>query len=59
MTEPFLAIEEARKIFEEKTALPYLGQPEDVAHAVLFLASDDAKFVTGAEFVVDGGLLVK
>lgn len=33
-----------------------LGQPEEVAQAVLFLASADASFVVGAELVVDGGL---
>ncbi|MGO1543260.1 MAG: SDR family NAD(P)-dependent oxidoreductase [Gulosibacter sp.] len=32
-----------------------LGEPEDVAYAMLFLASDESKFVTGAEIVVDGG----
>ncbi|MSQ13780.1 MAG: glucose 1-dehydrogenase [Dehalococcoidia bacterium] len=32
-----------------------LGKPEDVANAVLYLASDEASFVTGAELVVDGG----
>ncbi|MDI3290384.1 glucose 1-dehydrogenase [Polyangium sp. 15x6] len=34
-----------------------LGEPEDVAAAVAYLASDDAKFVTGTELLVDGGLL--
>jgi NAD(P)-dependent dehydrogenase (short-subunit alcohol dehydrogenase family) len=33
-----------------------MGRPEDVAVMILFLASDEAAYVTGAEFVVDGGL---
>jgi NAD(P)-dependent dehydrogenase (short-subunit alcohol dehydrogenase family) len=33
----------------------HLGQPSDVAAAVVFLASDDARFITGAELAVDGG----
>ena len=36
-----------------------VGQPEDVAAAVAFLASDDAKFITGATLAVDGGRLAK
>lgn len=36
-----------------------LGQPEDIAAAVAFLASDDAKFITGATLEVDGGRLAK
>jgi NAD(P)-dependent dehydrogenase (short-subunit alcohol dehydrogenase family) len=32
------------------------GRPEDVAHAVVFLASDNASYITGSEIVVDGGL---
>ena len=38
-------------------ALPRVGRPEEVAAVALFLASDDASYCTGAEFVVDGGWL--
>ncbi|CRE32185.1 short chain dehydrogenase [Bordetella pertussis] len=33
-----------------------LGQPEEVARAIVFLASDDASFATGSTLVLDGGL---
>ncbi len=33
-----------------------LGQPEEVAAAILYLASDESSFMTGAEFVIDGGI---
>ena len=36
----------------------YLGEPNDIAYMVLYLASDESKFVTGAEMVVDGGYLM-
>ena len=42
-------------------ALPFaiplgvLGEPEDVGHAALFLASDEARFITGQTLIVDGG----
>jgi NAD(P)-dependent dehydrogenase (short-subunit alcohol dehydrogenase family) len=34
-----------------------VGEPEDIARSALFLASDDASFITGAEIVVDGGAM--
>ena len=37
------------------TPMGRLGQPEEIAAMITFLASDDASFTTGAEFVVDGG----
>jgi len=36
--------------------LGHIGEPDDVAYAVLYLASDESKFVTGAELKVDGGI---
>jgi NAD(P)-dependent dehydrogenase (short-subunit alcohol dehydrogenase family) len=48
---------EAARRFEMGTAVSRLGVPEDIAAAVLYLASEDAAFVTGQELRVDGGLL--
>ena len=33
-----------------------MGQPEDIAAGILYLASDEMSFVTGAELVIDGGM---
>lgn len=43
---------------EGKTPLGRLGQPEDIANAYLFLASDEASFINGAVLSVDGGLVL-
>ena len=40
---------------EARTPMPRLGRPEDVANAALFLASDEATYITGANLMVDGG----
>ena len=44
-------------VMEYKTPLKKLGKPEDIAAAYLYLASDDANFVTGTILNVDGGLV--
>jgi len=44
-------------LFERHHLTPRLGTPEDIANAVVFLASDDAAFITGQILSVDGGLL--
>ncbi len=46
-------------IWAKKSALRRLGQPEDLAKAALFLASDDGAFVTGHGLTVDGGLMLR
>jgi 3-oxoacyl-[acyl-carrier protein] reductase len=43
---------------EDAVPLGRLGTPRDVANAFLFLASDDASYITGTTIVVDGGQLL-
>jgi len=49
--------ERARRIsyFKEKSILQRIGEPEDIANASLFLASDESSFITGQVITVDGG----
>ncbi|CAL8481641.1 SDR family NAD(P)-dependent oxidoreductase [Caballeronia sp. S22] len=53
-----LADEQKRKYMEKRIPLARLGAPDDVAQCVVFLASDRARYVTGASLLVDGGLFV-
>ena len=55
MTAGLMANERYVKWFEAVTPLARLGKSEDVARGVLFLASDEASFITGIELPVDGG----
>lgn len=48
--------EDVREVFAGQTPLPYLGNPDDVGAAIAFLASDDARYITGQTLVVDGGM---
>ena len=49
---------EATDAFSQKIPFKKLGKPEDVAQAILFLASDSAGYITGENIDVDGGLLM-
>lgn len=50
--------EETRKTFEAQTSLGKFGEAQDIADAVLFLASDQAKYITGQTLHVNGGMLM-
>jgi len=57
-----VAIADNKEMFDQIVqAVPMgrLGEPEDIGAMVAFLASDDAKYITGAEFVVDGGMVAQ
>jgi NAD(P)-dependent dehydrogenase (short-subunit alcohol dehydrogenase family) len=60
MTAPaFTEMPEFKAYFERKAALGRLGQPEDIADVIAFLCSDDARFMTGQGFFVDGGAMTR
>jgi NAD(P)-dependent dehydrogenase (short-subunit alcohol dehydrogenase family) len=50
------ALEGTKKQFEDQVPMKRLGQPEEIAKAVLFLASSDSSFLLGTEIVADGGM---
>ena len=59
MVENYLAeqgnLEEGRAALDALHAIGHVGDPDDVAYGAIYLASDESKFVTGAELVIDGG----
>jgi NAD(P)-dependent dehydrogenase (short-subunit alcohol dehydrogenase family) len=56
LTRRVLRMPALQKALVDSTALRRLGQPEEIAKAALFLAGDEASYVTGAELSVDGGM---
>ena len=48
--------EEAFAKLARQVPLGRIGEPNDIANAVLYLASDESRFMTGAEIKVDGGI---
>ncbi len=62
--DPFIAMaggdeSKAHERLSRGIPLKRIGEPNDVAYCVLYLASDESKFVTGAEFRIDGGMLAQ
>ncbi len=54
--EKFGDVNEARRLWSEKHPMGRIAHPEEVAQAILFLASGEASFITGTALAVDGGL---
>src|SRR5690606_31476110 len=48
---------EVKEFFETIIPVKRLANPDEIAKAVLFLASDNASFITGTELLVDGGII--
>lgn len=55
MTKDLLEDDESKREVTAWHPIGHVGEPEDIAYGVLYLASDESKFVTGAELVIDGG----
>ena len=59
MVENFLQslgdVEEGRKYLDSLHPIGHVGEPDDIAYGAVYLASDESKFITGAELVIDGG----
>ncbi len=51
--------DESLKELGKEFPLKHIGEPIDVAYGILYLASDESKFVTGSELVIDGGVTAK
>jgi NAD(P)-dependent dehydrogenase (short-subunit alcohol dehydrogenase family) len=50
-----MALEEAKQATAALHPVGHMGEPDDIAWGVVYLASDESKFVTGSELVIDGG----
>lgn len=59
MTKPFLKTEKDREFMDSEHPIGRIGQPEEIGKAVLYFASDDASWITGAILTVDGGESIK
>ncbi len=59
MTKPFMKTQKDKEFMDSEHPIGRIGQPEEVAKAVMYFASDDASWTTGAILAVDGGESIK
>ncbi len=59
MTNPFLKTQKDKEFMDSEHPLGKIGQPEEIAKAVMYFASDDASWTTGAILAVEGGESIK
>jgi len=59
MTKPFLKTQKDKEFMDNEHPIGRIGQPQDIGKAVLYFASDDASWTTGAILAVDGGESIK
>jgi dihydroanticapsin dehydrogenase len=59
MTKPFLKTQKDKEFMNNEHPIGRIGQPEEVAKAIMYFASDDASWITGAVLAVDGGESIK
>jgi len=55
LNEPLRKVEAIRQSLEARHPIGFLAKPIDIAYGILYLASDESRFATGAELVIDGG----
>ena len=59
MTKPFLKTQKDREFMNSEHPIGRMGQPEEIAKAVMYFASDDSSWTTGAILAIDGGQSIK
>ena len=59
MTKPFMKTQKDKEFMDNEHPIGRIGQPEEVAKAIMYFASDDASWTTGAILTVDGGESIK
>lgn len=59
MTKPFLKTQNDKEFMDNEHPIGRIGQPEEIANAVMYFVSDDASWTTGAILTVDGGESIK